>query len=151
MKENIMGYRVVVAGATGAVGREMLQTLAERNFPADEVFALASTNSSGREISYGDDKVLKVQSLETFDFSKADIALFSAGGAISEAYAPKAGAAGCIVIDNSSAFRMADDVPLIRTLRQPGDANDVSLFRALGYLKMRMMCHSRVGHASKRF
>jgi len=113
MKENIMGYRVVVAGATGAVGREMLQTLAERNFPADEVFALASTNSSGREISYGDDKVLKVQSLETFDFSKADIALFSAGGAISEAYAPKAGAAGCIVIDNSSAFRMADDVPLI--------------------------------------
>ena len=108
-----MGYRVVVAGATGAVGREMLQTLAERNFPADEVFALASTNSSGREISYGDDKVLKVQSLETFDFSKADIALFSAGGAISEAYAPKAGAAGCIVIDNSSAFRMADDVPLI--------------------------------------
>lgn len=113
MKENIMGYRVVVAGATGAVGREMLQTLAERNFPADEVFALASTNSTGREISYGDDKVLKVQSLETFDFSKADIALFSAGGAISETYAPKVGAAGCIVIDNSSAFRMADDVPLI--------------------------------------
>ena len=108
-----MGYRVVVAGATGAVGREMLQTLAERNFPADEVFALESTNSSGREISYGDDKVLKVQSLETFDFSKADIALFSAGGAISEAYAPKAGAAGCIVIDNSSKFRMDNDVPLI--------------------------------------
>ena len=113
MKENIMGYRVVVAGATGAVGREMLQTLAERNFPADDVIALASTNSLGREISYGDDKVLKVQSLETFDFSNADLALFSAGGAISEIYAPKAGAAGCIVIDNSSAFRMADDVPLI--------------------------------------
>ena len=113
MKETKMGYRVAVAGATGAVGREMLQTLSDRAFPADEVLALASTNSSGRELSYGDNEVLKVQSLETFDFSKVDIALFSAGGAISELYAPKAGAAGCIVIDNSSAFRMADDVPLI--------------------------------------
>ena len=108
-----MGYRVAVVGATGAVGREMLQTLAERRFPADKIYALASTKSAGREVSYGEDQTLVVESLEKFDFSTADIALFSAGGDTAKAFAPKAGAAGCIVIDNSSAFRMDDDVPLI--------------------------------------
>ena len=108
-----MGYRVAVVGATGAVGREMLQTLAERKFPADKVYALASTNSSGKEVSYGDDVTLKIESLDSFDFSQADIALFSAGGEISKKFAPIAGKAGCIVIDNSSAFRMEEDVPLI--------------------------------------
>ena len=108
-----MGYRVAVVGATGAVGHEMLQTLSERKFPADEVIALASSKSSGREVSYGDDVSLKVQSLDNFDFSGADIALFSAGGDTAKAFAPKAGDAGCIVIDNSSAFRMDDDVPLV--------------------------------------
>ena len=108
-----MGYRVAVAGATGAVGREMLQTLAERNFPADKVIALASSRSAGREVSYGEDDVLTIGSLDKFDFADADIALFSAGGDTAKQVAPKAGAAGCIVIDNSSAFRMDDDVPLI--------------------------------------
>ncbi|HBP60887.1 MAG TPA: aspartate-semialdehyde dehydrogenase [Alphaproteobacteria bacterium] len=108
-----MGYRVAVAGATGAVGREMLQTLAERNFPADKVMALASSRSAGREVSYGEDDVLTIGSLDKFDFADADIALFSAGGDTAKEVAPKAGAAGCIVIDNSSAFRMDDDVPLI--------------------------------------
>ena len=108
-----MGYRVAVVGATGAVGREMLQTLAERNFPADKVYALASSKSVGRELSYGEDDIVTVEALDQFDFSKVDIALFSAGGDTSKAYAPKAGEAGCIVIDNSSAFRMDDDVPLI--------------------------------------
>lgn len=108
-----MGYNIAVAGATGAVGREMLQTLAERDFPADQVYALASKASVGRELSYGEDRDLTVESLESFDFSKADIALFSAGGAIAKEYAPKAGKAGTIVIDNSSAFRMDEDVPLV--------------------------------------
>ena len=108
-----MGYKVAVVGATGAVGREMLQTLSERNFPADEVFALASEKSTGKEISYGEDGVIKVTSLDKFDFSNADIALFSAGGELSKAYAPRAGQKGCLVIDNSSAFRMDPNVPLI--------------------------------------
>ena len=108
-----MGYKVAVVGATGAVGREMLQTLSERNFPADEVFALASEKSAGKEISFGENSVLKVTSLEKFDFSKANIALFSAGGELSKAYAPQAGKKGCLVIDNSSAFRMDPKVPLI--------------------------------------
>ena len=108
-----MGYNIAVAGATGAVGREMLQTLAERNFPTDKVYALASKGSVGRQISYGEDHELTVEALEDFDFSKVDIALFSAGGAISKEYAPKAGSQGAIVIDNSSAFRMGDDIPLI--------------------------------------
>ncbi len=108
-----MGYRVAVVGATGAVGREMLQTLAERKFPADKVHALASTNSSGKEVSYGDDTPLKIEALDSFDFAQADIALFSAGGDTSKKFGPIAAAAGCIVIDNSSAFRMDGDVPLI--------------------------------------
>ena len=108
-----MGYRVAVVGATGAVGREMLQTLAERQFPVDKIYPLASSKSAGREVSYGDEQTLSVESLDKFDPSTADIALFSAGGDTAKAYAPKFGAAGCIVIDNSSAFRMDDDVPLI--------------------------------------
>ena len=108
-----MGVRVAVAGATGAVGREMLRTLAERQFPCDEIFALASAKSAGKELSYGDDKTVTVQSLDKFDFAQADIALFSAGGDTSKAVAPTAGEAGCVVIDNSSAFRMDEDVPLI--------------------------------------
>ena len=108
-----MGYSVAIAGATGAVGREMLQTLAERDFPADEVHALASSRSAGREVSYGEDRELTVEPLDKFDFSKADIALFSAGGDTSREFSPRAGEAGCIVIDNSSAFRMEEDVPLV--------------------------------------
>ena len=108
-----MGYRVAVVGATGAVGREMLQTLAERKFPADKVYALASSNSSGKEISYGEDITLKIESLDSFDFKEVDVALFSAGGDISKKFGSIAGDAGCIVIDNSSAFRMDKDVPLI--------------------------------------
>ena len=108
-----MGLRVAVAGATGAVGREMLRTLAERNFPAEKIFALASSSSVGKEISYGDDETLSVMALDKFDFTQAEIALFSAGGDMSKKFAPIAGAAGCIVIDNSSAFRMDEDVPLI--------------------------------------
>jgi len=108
-----MGYKVAVVGATGAVGREMLQTLAERKFPADEVVALASERSVGREVSFGEDKTLKVQSLADYDFTGTDIALFSPGAKVSAEYAPKAGAAGCIVIDNTSQFRMDPDVPLI--------------------------------------
>ncbi|GAD10383.1 aspartate-semialdehyde dehydrogenase [Gluconobacter frateurii NBRC 103465] len=108
-----MGYRVAVAGATGAVGRELLRILAERNFPVDEVVALASPRSVGKEISFGDKKVLKVQNLETFDFKGWDIALFSPGGEISAVYAPKAAAAGCIVIDNTSHFRMEPGIPLV--------------------------------------
>lgn len=108
-----MGYRVAVAGATGAVGRELLRILAERNFPVDEVVALASPRSVGKEISFGDKKVLKVQNLETFDFKGWDIALFSPGGEVSAVYAPKAAAAGCIVIDNTSHFRMEPGIPLV--------------------------------------
>tara|TARA_B100000035_G_scaffold28758_1_gene22158 strand:+ start:442 stop:1476 length:1035 start_codon:yes stop_codon:yes gene_type:complete len=108
-----MTYNVAVVGATGAVGREMLQTLAERKFPAAKVYALASSKSAGRELSYGEDDVIKVQALDSFDFSTADIALFSAGGETAKKFGTKAGDDGCIVIDNSSAFRMDDNVPLI--------------------------------------
>ncbi|BBE74179.1 aspartate-semialdehyde dehydrogenase [Oharaeibacter diazotrophicus] len=107
-----MGYKVAVVGATGNVGREMLEILAERGFPADEVLAVASRRSQGTEVSYGD-KTLKVKALETVDFSQYDICLMSAGGAISKEWSPKIGAAGCVVIDNSSAWRMDPDVPLI--------------------------------------
>ena len=108
-----MGYKVAVVGATGAVGHELLTTLAERNFPADEVVALASERSAGQQVSYGEDTLLKVQNLETFDFKGTDIALFSPGAKISAAHAPRAGKAGAIVIDNTSQFRMDPDVPLI--------------------------------------
>ena len=108
-----MGYRVAVVGATGNVGREILSILAERGFPADEVFAVASARSAGQEVSFGEDDVLKVESLDTFDFRRADIALSSPGAKISKVYAPKAAAAGCVVIDNTSQFRMDPDVPLV--------------------------------------
>jgi aspartate-semialdehyde dehydrogenase len=108
-----MGYKVAIVGATGAVGREMLKTLAERNFPASEVAVLASGRSTGSEMSYGPKTVLKVQNLEKFDFSGWDIGLFSPGAAISAVHAPRAAAAGCVVIDNTSQFRMDPDVPLV--------------------------------------
>ncbi|OYW44480.1 MAG: aspartate-semialdehyde dehydrogenase [Sphingomonadales bacterium 12-68-11] len=109
-----MGYRVAVVGATGNVGREMLAILAEREFPLDEVAAVASSRSQGVEVEFGDSgKMLKCQSLEHFDFAGWDIALFSAGSGPAKDYAPKAAAAGCVVIDNSSFYRMDPDVPLI--------------------------------------
>ncbi len=108
-----MGYRVAVVGATGAVGREMLKTLVERNFPVSDVAALASARSVGQEVSFGDKRVLKVQNLETFDFAGWDIGLFSPGAAISAVHAPRAAAAGCVVIDNTSQFRMEPDIPLV--------------------------------------
>src|SRR5665811_1177049 len=107
-----MGYKVAVVGATGNVGREMLNILDERKFPADEVVALASRRSMGVEVSYGD-RTLKVKALEHYDFSDVDICLMSAGGAVSKEWSPKIAAAGAVVIDNSSAWRMDPDVPLI--------------------------------------
>ena len=107
-----MGYKVAVVGATGNVGREMLNILSEREFPADEVVALASTRSIGKEVSYGD-ATLKCQALDNYDFTGTDIALMSAGGSVSGEWSPKIGAQGCVVIDNSSKFRMEPDVPLI--------------------------------------
>ncbi|MAU94993.1 MAG: aspartate-semialdehyde dehydrogenase [Fulvimarina sp.] len=107
-----MGYKVAVVGATGNVGREMLSILSERGFPADEVVALASRRSQGTEVSFGD-KTLKVKPLDQFDFAGTDICLMSAGGEISKQWSPKIGAQGCVVIDNSSAFRYDPDVPLI--------------------------------------
>ncbi len=106
------GYKVAVAGATGNVGREMLSILAERRFPVSEVVALASSRSIGKEVSFGD-RTLKCKALENYDFSDADICLMSAGGAVSKEYSPRIGAKGCVVIDNSSAWRMDPDVPLV--------------------------------------
>ncbi|MGI9452749.1 MAG: aspartate-semialdehyde dehydrogenase [Geminicoccaceae bacterium] len=108
-----MGYRVAVVGATGAVGAEILNILAERDFPADEVVALASSDSIGREVSYGEKAELKVQALDDYDFEGTDIGLFSPGASVSKIYAPRAAEAGCTVIDNTSHFRMDPDVPLI--------------------------------------
>ncbi len=107
-----MGYRIAVAGATGNVGREMLSILAERGFPADEVVALASRRSLGTEVSYGD-ATLKTKDLAQFDFAGFDMALFAIGSDATKEYAPKAAKAGCVVIDNSSLYRMDPDVPLI--------------------------------------
>ncbi|WP_339634245.1 aspartate-semialdehyde dehydrogenase [uncultured Sneathiella sp.] len=107
-----MGYRVAVVGATGNVGREMLNILHERQFPVTEVIALASKRSVGREVSFGD-KTLKVKALDDFNFTGIDFALFSAGGTVSAKFGPRAAAQGCIVIDNSSHFRMDPDVPLV--------------------------------------
>jgi aspartate-semialdehyde dehydrogenase len=107
-----MGYKVAVIGATGNVGREMLNILAEREFPADEVFAIASRKSMGVEVSYGDER-LKCRDLETFDFRGIDFALMSAGSAISKEWSPRIGASGCVVIDNSSCWRYDPDVPLV--------------------------------------
>ena len=107
-----MSYNVAVLGATGAVGHEMLSILAERNFPIQNIYALASKNSTGKEVSYGDE-VLKVQDVENFDFEDVHIALFSAGSEVSKKWAPIAGSKGCIVIDNTSYFRMDSEVPLV--------------------------------------
>ena len=107
------GYRIAVVGATGAVGREILKTLAERDFPVAEIAALASPRSAGQEVSFGDKQVLKVRNLETFDFKGWDIGLFSPGASVSAVHAPRAAAAGCLVIDNTSHFRMEHDVPLV--------------------------------------
>lgn len=107
-----MGYRIVVVGATGNVGREMLNILAERQFPVDEIAVLASRRSLGTEVSFGD-KTLTTQDLDTFDFTGWDMALFAVGSAATKDYAPKAAAAGCVVIDNSSLYRYDPDIPLI--------------------------------------
>lgn len=113
-------YRIAVVGATGAVGREMLQTMAERQFPVSEVIALASNRSVGSEVSFGDRKVLKVKDLATFDFGGVDLCLSSPGAKISAEFAPRAAAAGCLVIDNTSHFRMDPDVPLVVPEVNPG-------------------------------
>ena len=108
-----MSFKIAVVGATGAVGREMLQTLEERSFPIKEIVALASEKSLGKEVSFGEKKPLTVQNLETFDFTSCDIALFSAGSAIAEKFGPKAAQQGAVVIDNSSRWRMESEIPLI--------------------------------------
>jgi aspartate-semialdehyde dehydrogenase len=108
-----VGYKVAVVGATGSVGRELLAILAEREFPADEVIALASERSVGVEVSFGEDDVLKVRDLAAFDFAGTDIVLSSPGAKVSAKYTPRAAAAGAVVIDNTSHFRMDPDVPLV--------------------------------------
>ena len=108
-----MGYRVAVVGATGNVGNEMLQILHERKFPVDEVVALASERSTGKRVSFGEERTVEVQDLATFDFRGIDIGLFSPGAKVSAEHAPKAAKAGCVVIDNTSQFRMDPDVPLV--------------------------------------
>ncbi|HEY3813364.1 MAG TPA: aspartate-semialdehyde dehydrogenase [Caulobacteraceae bacterium] len=118
-----MGYRVAVVGATGAVGREMLGLLDELEFPISEIHAIASRNSLGAEVSFGE-RTLKCQDLEKFDFSNVDLVLMSAGGEVSKAWSERIGAAGPIVIDNSSAWRMHPDVPLIVPEVNPDAAAD---------------------------
>src|SRR5215813_2401329 len=108
-----MSFRVAVVGGTGNVGREMLQTLAERQFPVKEVIPLASARSVGQEVSFGEDDVLKVRDLAKFDFKGIDIVLSSPGAKVSAVHSPRAAAAGCVVIDNTSYFRMDPDVPLV--------------------------------------
>jgi aspartate-semialdehyde dehydrogenase len=107
-----MGYRIAVVGATGNVGREMMNVLLERQFPVSEIHALASRRSVGTDVSWGD-KMIKCQDLEQFDFTKADICLMSAGSAVAKEWGPRIGAKGCVVIDNSSCWRYDQDVPLI--------------------------------------
>ncbi|UXN06687.1 MULTISPECIES: aspartate-semialdehyde dehydrogenase [unclassified Bartonella] len=118
-----MGYKVAIVGATGNVGREMLNILEERGFPADEIIPLASRRSLGTEVSYGD-RTLKVRALDNYDFSDTDICLMSAGGTISKEWSPKIAAQGCVVIDNSSAWRYNSDVPLIVPEVNPDAIND---------------------------
>ncbi len=127
-----MPTRIAVIGATGNVGTEMLAILEERMFPADEVFAVATRRSLGRKVSYGD-RELKCQDIEQFDFSEIDIALMSAGGAASKEWTPKITAAGAIVIDNSSAWRMDPDVPLI--------VPEVNSEAVVGYEKKRIIAN----------
>ena len=120
-----MGYRVAVVGATGNVGREMLNILAERQFPVDEIVALASRRSLGSEISFGD-KTLKTKDLDTFDFTGWDMALFAVSSEATKKYAPAAAKAGCVVIDNSSLYRYDQDVPLIVPEVNPQDVHGYS-------------------------
>ncbi len=120
-----MGYRVAVVGATGNVGHELLNILAERDFPADTVLPVASRKSKGREVTFGD-TTLKCEALEQVDFSKFDICLMSAGGDLSKEWSPKIGEQGCVVIDNSSAWRMHADVPLIVPEVNPDDVEGYS-------------------------
>ncbi|SFS88985.1 aspartate semialdehyde dehydrogenase [Sulfitobacter marinus] len=120
-----MGYRVVIAGATGNVGREMLNILAERHFPVDEIVALASRKSMGSEVSFGD-KTLKTKDLDAFDFTGWDMALFAVGSEATKKYAPKAAKAGCVVIDNSSLYRYDADIPLIVPEVNPQAIHDYS-------------------------
>jgi aspartate-semialdehyde dehydrogenase len=108
-----MSYKIAVVGATGNVGREILEILAERNFPASEVVALASRTSQGKLVSYGDNQTLEVQVLDDYDFSDTDLALFSPGSNVSKVHAPRAAAQGCVVIDNTSYFRMDPEIPLV--------------------------------------
>ena len=108
-----MGFKVAVVGATGNVGCEILTTLSERDFPADRVVALASSRSVGKEVSFGEDDVLKVEGLDTYDFRGTDIVLSSPGAKVSAQFAPRAAKAGAVVIDNTSQFRMEPDVPLV--------------------------------------
>ncbi|MBT6883433.1 MAG: aspartate-semialdehyde dehydrogenase [Rhodospirillaceae bacterium] len=115
-----MGYTVAVIGATGNVGRELLTILAEREFPVEEVIAVASARSVGTEISFGEDEVLTVENLEDFDFTGVDIVLSSPGAKVSAKYAPIAAEAGAVVIDNTSHFRMDPDVPLVVPEVNPG-------------------------------
>ena len=119
------GYNVAVVGATGAVGEAMMEILEKRKFPVNNVFPLASERSAGSRLQFND-KSLVVQDLSTFDFSQAQIGLFSAGGSVSEYYAPKAAAAGCVVIDNTSHFRRDDDIPLVVPEVNAGRVKDYS-------------------------
>src|SRR5690349_1679886 len=129
-----MGYRVAVVGATGNVGREILNILAERQFPLDEVAALASARSTGDVIDFGDSgETLTVKNIEHFDFAGWDIALFAAGSEVSKVYAPIAAKAGCTVIDNSSLFRMDQDVPLI--------VPEVNADAVVGYVKKNIIAN----------
>ncbi|MEC7964535.1 MAG: aspartate-semialdehyde dehydrogenase [Pseudomonadota bacterium] len=117
-----MGYKIAVVGATGNVGREMLNILADRQFPVDEIVALASRKSQGTEVSFGD-TTLKTKDLDTFDFTGWDIALFAVGSTATKQYAPKAAAAGCVVIDNSSLYRYDPEIPLIVPEVNPQDVH----------------------------
>ena len=120
-----MGYRVAVVGATGNVGREMLNILEEVNFPVDKIHAIASRKSIGLEVAFGN-QIIKCEDIEQFDFSKVDIVLMSVSGTFSKEWAPRIGAAGPIVIDNSSAWRMDPDVPLIVPEVNPDDVSYAS-------------------------
>lgn len=108
-----MSYKIAVVGATGNVGREILEILDQRKFPVREVVALASRNSVGKQVSFGEEKILTVDALDDYDFTGTDIALFSPGSAVSKIHAPRAAAQGCVVIDNTSHFRMEADIPLV--------------------------------------
>lgn len=118
--KNKKNIKMAVVGATGNVGRALLQILAERGYPAANIAAVASSRSANRPVSYGEDDIITVQSLDKFDFSGYDYALFSPGGSISAEYAPKAAAQGCVVIDNTSHFRMDKDIPLVIPEVNPG-------------------------------